>query len=102
MYDAKNRSTIGLGITKTNLDFLIVRLENKWPYYFSAENNQTRIGTIDNPPFPIKKYFGIKTCSFNSISKSKNCCISSDTEIYHFSDWDQFFENNMFSHKFLR
>ena len=27
MYDAKNRSTIGLGIKKTNFDFLGVRLK---------------------------------------------------------------------------
>ena len=32
MYDAKNRSTIGLGIKKTNFDFLRVRLKNNWPY----------------------------------------------------------------------
>ena len=31
MYDAKNRSTIGLGIKKSNIDSLRVRLKNKWP-----------------------------------------------------------------------
>ena len=32
MQEAKKRSTKGLGIEKTNFDFLRVRLKNKWPY----------------------------------------------------------------------
>ena len=31
MSDAKNRSTIGLGIKKSNIDSLRVKLKNKWP-----------------------------------------------------------------------